>query len=197
MMWKRLAFDGVDLNRFDLDAELFKPGDGTLDLAALSDELEANEADLVGHACLADIRRHGELVSEFIDNGASDELRRIHEPEAGRFHDFYVCFFSLVEQAGRGGTLASGDGRNNRDDISLLDRGLLLLKETHILVIHEDVHETTDDAILIDDTLTKTGKGGIKLIQNGAKRGTGGNNLLLIIGEFTKRGGDADGGHGN
>src|SRR6185436_16014474 len=78
----RSALDDVDLDGFDADALLFKPLDGFLDARPVAFEFEADDADLIGHAALADVGDDRKFVAQFPDDGALDEPRRIHEPEA-------------------------------------------------------------------------------------------------------------------
>lgn len=93
--------------------------------------------------------------------------------------------------------LASGDGWDNRDFVRLLDRSLFFLEETHILVVHEDVHKSADSSLLVEDALAEAGVGGIEFFKDSTESGTGSGHFLLVIRELAERGGDTNGGHRN
>ena len=50
-----LTLNHIDLNRLDFDANFFEPFDGGLDIGALAVELQADDADFIGDARLADV----------------------------------------------------------------------------------------------------------------------------------------------
>ena len=54
---QRLTLDHVDLDRFDADADFSEPFDGGFDVGALTVEFQAHDANLIGHAALAELEQ--------------------------------------------------------------------------------------------------------------------------------------------
>ena len=73
---------------------------------------------------------------------------------------------------------------------------MLLLKEAHVLVVEEDIHEAADFSLLVHNALGEAGIGSVKFVENVTEGGARYGNLLLIVGELPERGGDADCCHG-
>ena len=73
----------LDLDRLDFDADFFQPGDRFLDLVAFAAQGKGDESDFVRHAGLPDIGDDLELFPQFPNDGARNETRREHQPQAG------------------------------------------------------------------------------------------------------------------
>ena len=73
--------DHADFHRLDIYTLFFQPIDGRFHLVALSVQLEADDADFVGHVGLADVRHDLELVADLPDQRFLDELGREHQPK--------------------------------------------------------------------------------------------------------------------
>lgn len=73
-----LAFDRIDLDRFDFDAEFLEPSNRFFDLFAFAIEFDADYADFIIHARLADICDDWKFMTQLMQHGPRDELLRIH-----------------------------------------------------------------------------------------------------------------------
>ncbi|MDB6122502.1 MAG: hypothetical protein JWQ71_1495 [Pedosphaera sp.] len=78
-----LTLDHVYFHRFDTDTDFLKPFDGGFDVGSFAIELEADDADFVGDAALADIGDHGKFLAELPNERLLDQLGRIHQPQTG------------------------------------------------------------------------------------------------------------------
>ena len=74
--------DHTNFHRLDIDPLFFQPSDGPAHFAPGADQFQADDADFVRHAGLADVRHHLELVADLVDERLLDQLRRIHQPQA-------------------------------------------------------------------------------------------------------------------
>src|SRR6185503_147929 len=94
------ALDDVDFHGVDVDPVFRDPGDGGLDFGARPVDFEANDADLVVHAGLANVGDDVELFAQLPDNRALYLLRRVSEPDAG----------GVFAESGLAGFGGHGDG---------------------------------------------------------------------------------------
>jgi hypothetical protein len=76
------TFHHVDLHRLHVHALLDQPFDGRFHLVARAVQFQADDADLVGDAGLADVGYDLEFLPDLIDERFFDELGRIHQPQA-------------------------------------------------------------------------------------------------------------------
>src|SRR5882757_3318702 len=76
-----LALNHVDLDGFDAHADFFEPLDGGFDVGAFTIEFEADDADFIGDAGLADVGDDWKFMGELPEERFLDELRRIHQPQ--------------------------------------------------------------------------------------------------------------------
>jgi hypothetical protein len=72
----------ADLDGFHVHFVFLQPFDGGVHLGARALQFEADDADLVGHAGLADIGDDLEFMADLPDERLLDELGRIHQPQA-------------------------------------------------------------------------------------------------------------------
>lgn len=79
---KLLPFDRLNLDGLDFHPEFFEPLDCAFDFVALAMQRERDEADLIRHAGLPDIRDDFEFLPEFPNDWLRYEPRGEHEPEA-------------------------------------------------------------------------------------------------------------------
>src|ERR1700749_221513 len=74
------AGDDADFHRLHVHALFLQPLDGGLHFIARAVQFQADDADLVSDASLADVRHDPELLPDLIDERLLDELGRIHQP---------------------------------------------------------------------------------------------------------------------
>lgn len=182
----RSAFDGLDLDGFDFDTELFEPRDGLFDFVAFPFERERGEADLVGDAALPDVGDDGELLPEFPDDRTGDELGREHEPEALLVSGHDVAC---------GWGLASGDGGNDADFVGFLYGSGVIIEETDVFAVDEDVDETADVPLVVADPIFEAGEGFVEVVDEFADGFARGAHFVEIVREFAEGRGDEDSGH--
>ena len=71
------------------------------------------------------------------------------------------------------------------------------MKESNILVVDEDVYETADLTLLVEDSFAEAGIGFVEFIKNATEGGAACRYFFLIICELPERGGNTDGWHGS
>ena len=91
--------------------------------------------------------------------------------------------------------LPSGYRWNDGNHVRVFDGRFLLLKETHIFVVQEDIHEAAYFSLLVHDAFGEAGIGSVKFVENVTEGGADCGHLLLIVGELPERGWNADGCH--
>jgi hypothetical protein len=88
--------------------------------------------------------------------------------------------------------LASGDGGNDADFVTVFYRRGFFLLEADVFVVNEDIHEAAHVALIVADAFEEAGVGGIEVVEDITNGGAFGGDYFLLIGELAKRGGDAD-----
>lgn len=96
-----LALDYVDFDRFNVHAISFQPFDRGFHFVACAIQFEADDADFISDAGLANVRDDFELVADFPDKRLFNEPWRVHEPKpllggrcgTGRGRWLFLCFW--------------------------------------------------------------------------------------------------------
>jgi len=106
-------------------------------------------------------------------------------------------FFILPAFGGnrKGLFLTSRDGWNDADLVSVFHGCRIFLKESDVLIIKKDIHESADRSVFVIDTLTDAGVGDIQVFENVADGFSLGGNNFLFGGEFAEWGWDTYGCH--
>src|SRR5688572_2927038 len=183
--WRASAFDDVDFDGLDFDADFFEPLDGFFDVFAFAFEFETDDADFVGDAGLAHVGDDGEFLGELPDHRVGDELGRIHEPQAG--------FLRARIFSGFGGhRLAAGDGRDDADFVAVFDRGLLVLQEADVLLVDVDVDEAADGTVFIKQAVLDAGVTGLQFRNEAANGGGADLDQFFVVGELAEGRGDSN-----
>lgn len=88
--------------------------------------------------------------------------------------------------------LAPGDGGDDADLVAVLERGGLVLEEADVFLVHIDVHETADFALLVNQALGDAGEARLQFVDGVADGGGVDFDQLLVVGQLAERRGDAD-----
>jgi len=99
---------------------------------------------------------------------------------------FLTSYFCLVN-------LSPGDCGNDTDFVALFDSGFLIVEETDVFIVEEDVDEAADIALFVTDTLCEAGIGFLEAIEDLGDCFAFSGNDFFFSGEFTERCRDADG----
>src|SRR5262245_18840595 len=92
---------------------------------------------------------------------------------------------------GRRASAPPGDGGNDRHVIGILQRGRGALKEANVLLVHVQVDEAPDRAVVIDEALLEAGKLPGEIVDEIADRPRLRLDLGIASGETAERGGNA------
>src|SRR4051812_2852101 len=78
-----LTLDHIDFHRFDAHTDFLEPLDGGFDVGAFAFQFQADDADLVSDAALANVGDNWKFLAELPDERLLDQLGRIHQPQTG------------------------------------------------------------------------------------------------------------------
>jgi hypothetical protein len=82
---------------------------------------------------------------------------------------------------------------NDTDFVALFDSGFLIVEETDVLIVEEDVDEAADIALFVTDTLSEAGIGFLEALEDLRDRFAVGGNDFFFSSEFTQGCRDANG----
>ena len=104
-------------------------------------------------------------------------------------------FGPIAWQNQNAGMLPPGDGGDDAHFVSVLHGRGALFEEADVFVVHENIHEATDVALLIADAFAQAGESLVEIVEQFSDVRAGGGDDFEIVGKFAEWGGDADGGH--
>ncbi len=88
---------------------------------------------------------------------------------------------------------AAGDGGDDRHRLAVRHRRLETLEETHVVVGDEQVHETAQVAVVVEDARPEAGMRGLEVVEDLRQRGAFDLDLGNAARRRTQRGGDSHG----
>jgi hypothetical protein len=94
--------------------------------------------------------------------------------------------------ARRGDSLTACNGGDDTDFVTVLEGGLLILEETNVLLIDIDIHETTDGAVFIEESIADAWVTGLQFGESSADVVGIDFDEFLVVGQFAEGRGDAD-----
>src|SRR3989442_15351144 len=123
-----LRNDHVTLDRIDLDAPVLEPPDPALERAFVPLELERHPPVVGLHVGAADVDHDVEVLHEPVHDRLLNERGRKGEADTHAGHREHRA------------ELASGDGGHDRHLLPVLQRRLLGLEETDVLLVDVDIY---------------------------------------------------------
>src|SRR5258708_22586566 len=83
--------------------------------------------------------------------------------------------------------LTARNGRDDADFIAVLERGLLVLEKTDVLLVHIDIHEAPDFAALVRQSFLDAGTARLQFRDRRADGGGVDLDNFLVVREFAER----------